>query len=86
MLIFLALFCYLRKSGKNTERTPTPLSHFFFTFAKILQIADFGTSLWTQHTTRLATYTTKPRETVGLSLPWAAPEVRQSNLISEYSR
>ncbi|CBN73944.1 Two component regulator three Y domain protein/ leucine rich repeat-containing protein [Ectocarpus siliculosus] len=39
------------------------------------KIADFGTSLWTQHSTRLATYTTKPREMVGMSLPWAAPEV-----------
>ncbi|CAM9776414.1 unnamed protein product, partial [Ectocarpus sp. 12 AP-2014] len=39
------------------------------------KIADFGTSLWTQHTTRLATYTTKPREMIGMSLPWAAPEV-----------
>ncbi|CAM9199689.1 unnamed protein product, partial [Ectocarpus sp. 12 AP-2014] len=38
------------------------------------KIADFGTSLWTQHSTRLATYTTKPREMVGMSLPWAAPE------------
>ncbi|CAM9398006.1 unnamed protein product, partial [Ectocarpus fasciculatus] len=39
------------------------------------KIADFGTSLWTQHTTRLATYTTKPREMIGMSLPWAAPEI-----------
>ncbi|CAN0514150.1 unnamed protein product [Ectocarpus sp. 12 AP-2014] len=39
------------------------------------KIADFGASLWTQHTTRLATYTTKPREMIAMSLPWAAPEV-----------
>lgn len=48
------------------------------TYFSLLQIADFGTSLWTQHTTRLATYTTRPQESIGMSLPWAAPEVREA--------
>lgn len=39
------------------------------------QIADLGTSLWTQCTNRVATYSTRPRGL--MSLPWAAPEVRK---------
>ncbi|CAN0431972.1 unnamed protein product [Ectocarpus sp. 12 AP-2014] len=37
------------------------------------KIADLGTSLWTQCTNRIATYTPRPGGL--MSLPWAAPEV-----------
>ncbi|CAM9099021.1 unnamed protein product [Pylaiella littoralis] len=37
------------------------------------KIADLGTSLWTQCTSRVATYSSRPGGL--MSLPWAAPEV-----------
>ena len=42
------------------------------------QIADFGTSRWTQstNTTGLATYTTKLNQTTQMIIAWSAPEVR----------
>ena len=42
------------------------------------QIADFGTSRWTQstNTTGLATYTTKSNQNTQMSIAWSAPEVR----------
>ena len=50
----------------------------FFPQFTSLQIGDFGTSRWTQHTmsTGLATFTTKSSKNTQMSLAWSAPEVR----------
>lgn len=51
------------------------------------QIADFGTSRWSQHTnsTGLATYTTKSSQTTQMSIAWSAPEVRSfAHLCSDW--
>lgn len=48
-----------------------------------LQIADFGTSRWSQHTnsTGLASYS-EPNQNIVMSIAWSAPEVRTSRRIS----